>query len=281
MFDALRELIEFKGEDDWKAFKKWAKANEQSFSSWHFARNGTRMWNIWWNKQEAEERARLEKKFSYKRKKYHCTVCGKSKSEEKFHSFERMEVSGLRACVYVRTGNGKCKDCFEGERAERKRASEEHRKELRARWYQDHKSEVSEKQRKRRHSDAEKDKAWKASHKEQINQHIRERKQADPVYKLKCQARTMIYQSFARTGNVKQERCESIVGLTIDNFIDYLRGTYEKTYGKEWDGVEAVHIDHIIPLATAQSEEDVKRLCHYSNLQLLTAQDNLKKGSKV
>ena len=171
--------------------------------------------------------------------------------------------------------------CIQKCKEERKARSEQHKKELRARWYQEHKAEILAKRKNNRKYNAQKDKEWKDTHKEQINQHIRERKQVDPVYKLKCQARTMIYQSFARTGNVKQERCESIVGLTIDNFITYLEGTYERNYGKQWDGVEAVHIDHIIPLATAQSAEDVKRLCHYSNLQLLTAQDNLKKGSKV
>ena len=148
-------------------------------------------------------------------------------------------------------------------------------REYQAKWYQRHKPELTEKQRKRRH-----DKAWKAAHKEQINQHIRERKQADPIYKLKCQARTTIYKSFARTGNVKLERCEKLVGLSMDEFVTYLKETYEKTYGHPWDGIEPVHIDHIVPLATAQSEEDVMRLCHYTNLQLLTAQDNLAKGSK-
>ena len=47
-----------------------------------------------------------------------------------------------------------------------------------------------------------------------------------------------------------------------------------------YDNKEKVHIDHIIPLATAKTEEDVIKLCHYTNLQLLKAKDNLKKGAK-
>ena len=42
-----------------------------------------------------------------------------------------------------------------------------------------------------------------------------------------------------------------------------------------------IHIDHIIPLAKAKTEEDVYTLCHYTNLQPLWAIDNLKKGSKI
>lgn len=149
-------------------------------------------------------------------------------------------------------------------------------REYQRKWYQRHKPELSEKQRKRRS-----DKKWKDAHKEQINLHIRERKQTDPIYKLKCQSRTMIYKSFARTGNVKSERCETIIGLPIDDFVSYLCGTFRNIYGREWDGAEAVQIDHIIPLATATTAEEVLRLCHYTNLRLLTAEDNQRKGAKL
>lgn len=202
---------------------------------------------------------------------FHCCICGRSDL-------------AYGQILWATDGSGRtyCRSssCSEKFKEIRKRESEENRKELRAKWYQDHKEEVLAKQRERRRYDSEKDKAWKAAHKEQINQHIRERKQADPIYKLKCQARTTIYKSFARTGNVKSERCEKLVGLSMDEFVTHLKETYEKTYGHSWDGIEPVHIDHIVPLATAQNEEDVMRLCHYTNLQLLTAQDNLAKGSK-
>lgn len=201
-----------------------------------------------------------------------CCICGKSGNR----SDEFLYIGDYRG-IDICCKNPVCAEkCREG----RKRKSEAHRKDLRSKWYQEHKEEVLAKQRERRKYNSEKDKAWKTAHREQINQHIRERKQTDLVYKLKCQARTTIYQSFARTGNVKRERCEDITGISIDGLVEHLTHTYETTYGKAWDGVSPVHIDHIIPLATAQSEDDVIRLCHYTNLQLLTAQDNLKKGSK-
>lgn len=125
----------------------------------------------------------------------------------------------------------------------------------------------------------ESQKKYRDNHRQQINQYVRERKKADPVFKLECQARNTVYQSFARTGNVKPNRCEDVTGLSIDGLCTYLVGTYKDNYGVEWDGNEPVHIDHIVPLATAKTEEDVIRLCHYTNLQLLTAKDNLKKGS--
>lgn len=41
------------------------------------------------------------------------------------------------------------------------------------------------------------------------------------------------------------------------------------------------HLDHIIPLATAETEEEIIRLNHYTNFQPLWAFDNLSKGSKI
>lgn len=39
-----------------------------------------------------------------------------------------------------------------------------------------------------------------------------------------------------------------------------------------------IHIDHIIPFYAAKSEEELIELAHYTNLQPLWKEDNLKKG---
>ena len=49
-----------------------------------------------------------------------------------------------------------------------------------------------------------------------------------------------------------------------------------------WDriGVD-IHIDHIVPLATAKTEGDVIALNHYTNLRPCWAHVNLSKSDKI
>jgi hypothetical protein len=49
-------------------------------------------------------------------------------------------------------------------------------------------------------------------------------------------------------------------------------------------GYSGWHVDHIIPVASVKSESDIeqiKRVCHYTNLRPLWAKDNLSKGAKL
>ena len=103
----------------------------------------------------------------------------------------------------------------------------------------------------------------------------------DNIYKFKKQIRKVIYQSFTRKHFTKNSNTEKIVGCKIEELIEYLLNTYKENYGVDYDSNIKIHIDHIIPLATAKTEEEVIKLCHYTNLQLLKAEDNLHKGAKL
>jgi hypothetical protein len=72
-------------------------------------------------------------------------------------------------------------------------------------------------------------------------------------------------------------------------FFDYSHNTLKKhienqfTKGMSWGNIlnGQIHIDHIIPLATAKNKEDLLMLCFYRNLQPLWAKDNMAKKAKI
>ncbi len=94
--------------------------------------------------------------------------------------------------------------------------------------------------------------------------------------------RSLIYDSFKRgtNGNFKKSLpTENILGCSIEFFMNHLQSKFSngmtfKNHG-EW------HIDHIIPISSAKTEEEVYLLSHYTNFQPLWSKDNLKKKNNI
>lgn len=107
------------------------------------------------------------------------------------------------------------------------------------------------------------------------------KRRKEKLYKFKDRIRANIKISFIKKGKAKSKKTEEILGISLQEFYQYLLKTFYKNYGYEWDGIEEVHIDHIIPLHTAKTEEEIINLCYYKNLQLLKAKDNLSKSDKL
>ena len=156
-------------------------------------------------------------------------------------------------------------------------------------YKQEHKDEISDynkqynvlnndaiKQYKKEYHKANRDKE-----NEYAKAHNKTRRANDPYYKLKVQLRHLIYHSLERKGYSKDTSTFKIIGTDYNTFYNHLLETYKNNYGCEWDGKTKVHIDHITPLATATTEQEIIKLCNYKNLQLLKEQDNLLKGDKL
>ena len=101
----------------------------------------------------------------------------------------------------------------------------------------------------------------------------------DDFYKFKRLIRDCVLKSFKRTNHRKSSYAKEIIGINFDEAWKYLKETWKKNYGTDYNG-EPYHIDHIVPLSTAKTEEEVIRLCHYTNLQLLKPEDNLEKSDR-
>ena len=78
----------------------------------------------------------------------------------------------------------------------------------------------------------------------------------------------------------KKNKTFDIVGCSPEFLKEYFEKQF--TEGMSWELMgQHIHIDHIIPLSSANTEEEMYELCHYTNLQPLWAKDNLKKGNKI
>lgn len=157
-------------------------------------------------------------------------------------------------------------------------------------WYMNNAEHVKEYNKKYREEHKEEirlaNKKWKENNKDKIKKIQKkdyETRRNNPLLRFKDTIRNMIGESFRKYGYVKNKKTEKILGCNLNDFVNYLIQTYENNYNEkwEWEYLNKVHIDHIVPLSTAKSEDEVIKLCHYTNLQLLKAKDNLSKGNKL
>lgn len=110
--------------------------------------------------------------------------------------------------------------------------------------------------------------------------YIKNRKQVDCLFKLIINTRSLLNTSFKRYKYRKNSKTATILGCSFEFLQKHLVNSALTNYGFYlYD--ELYHIDHIIPLSSASTEEEILELNHYSNLQLLYPKDNLTKGDKL
>lgn len=130
-------------------------------------------------------------------------------------------------------------------------------------------------------------KKWKLANPEKNKQsqlnYVKKKLKSDPFYKMKHNIRTTINSNLRKNGYSKKSRTYQILGCTFEEFKIYLESKFEPWMNWEnrgnWNGLPnsintAWDIDHIIPLSSATTEEDLIRLNHYSNLQPLCSYTN-------
>lgn len=101
----------------------------------------------------------------------------------------------------------------------------------------------------------------------------------DELFAAKERIRGLIRASLSGRGYKKRTKTESILGCTYAEFKAHIERQFLPNM--TWENRHLWHIDHITPLSTAKTEEDVMALNHVSNLRPLWADDNMSKGDKV
>lgn len=106
-----------------------------------------------------------------------------------------------------------------------------------------------------------------------------DRRKNDTLYAFSIGVRSLVSKSFRERGYSKTSKSQEIIGCDWESLKSHIENQFVD--GMSWDNRNQWHIDHIVPLASAKTPEDVVRLNHYSNLRPLWAIDNLKKGAKI
>lgn len=109
----------------------------------------------------------------------------------------------------------------------------------------------------------------------------RKKYKEDGLFRLKTQLRKSVNRYFKQTE--KSKKTFEIVGCTPSYLKEYVEGKFESwmTWDNYGYGKNKWVIDHIKPLSSANNKQELYLLCHYTNLQPLSWEDNMKKSDKI
>jgi len=121
---------------------------------------------------------------------------------------------------------------------------------------------------------------YSRNHKKERNEQRRIRRNKDIHYKILCNLRSRLNKSIRN--HLKSSSTLNIIGCSIEQLKQHLESQFVK--GMSWKnyGYRGWHIDHIRPCASfdLSKPEEQKKCFHYSNLQPLWAEENMRKSSK-
>ena len=184
-----------------------------------------------------------------------CNKCKKSKSKKDFYN-DRERKDGL---------SYSCKSCRSKYNKEYQKQNKEQIQKQRKEYRIKNRAEVLKQK-----------KQYYENNKEQIQKRQKEyeksRRKSDPLYRCITNTRALISHSFSNQNVSKKSKTFEILGCSPKWFYEFwLEEKYNPPHS---------HLDHIVPASLARDEQEVMLLNHYSNFQVLSASDNVKKGNR-
>ena len=110
---------------------------------------------------------------------------------------------------------------------------------------------------------------------------LQKRRDEDAQYRVKMALHVRLYDAVKRQKGTKSSKTSELLGCTVEDLRLFLEAEF--TEGMTWENYGKWHIDHIRPCASFNLEnpEEQKKCFHWTNLQPLWAQDNIRKGAKI
>lgn len=117
---------------------------------------------------------------------------------------------------------------------------------------------------------------------EWYREYVKKRARLDPAFKISRYLRARMSKAIINQKAYKSNKTFELIGATSDFVREHLESQFKP--GMTWDnyGLHGWHIDHIRPCASFDltDPEQQKQCFHYTNLQPLWAEENLRKGDK-
>jgi hypothetical protein len=127
----------------------------------------------------------------------------------------------------------------------------------------------------------ERDRKWGEANREYRNAKYRASYSSSTLKRLKKNLRNRLV--VAVKSNYQHTSAVGDLGCSIEEFKKYIEEQFEEGMG--WDNWGRIgsnklcwNIDHIKPISLATSEEELKKLVHYTNMRPLWAVENIRKG---
>lgn len=150
-------------------------------------------------------------------------------------------------------------------------------KDTRKKWENLNKDKINQRRRERVNNYTEEE---YIIFRDKINNHKKQKLIENPILKLKNNISTRINIALKSINESKKSKTLEILGCGIQDFKNHIEdqfdvwmnwdnyGKYNGEFNYGWD------IDHKIPLSSAEKEEDIIRLNHYTNLRPLCSKIN-------
>lgn len=183
--------------------------------------------------------------------------------------------------VYRQQNKEKLKEYYQNHYENNKEQKTEYQKE----YYKNNKNKLKDYQQAYNLENRDKIKHRQTKYREQnqnkINYYFKKRKKDDIQFRIASNLRARI--SKALTNNIKRGSVIKDLGCSVCELKQYLESKFQPGMCWENYGLYGWHIDHIIPLSSFDltDQEQFLKACHYSNLQPLWAEENLKKSNKM
>lgn len=209
--------------------------------------------------------------------KYRAANREKIAEAKKVYAQANKEKIAEKGRAYRRANSEKCRA--------RTKAYMDANKDRRKAYRQANAEQIAKREKAYREKNKDRISARHAAHRRKIRHKINEyqnrRYNQDPLFRLRVTYRTRILDAMRRGGYTKRSKTSSLLGCDLATFKSHLESLFQP--GMTWEnrGRYGWHVDHVIPLATAKTQEDIERLCHYTNTQPLWAEDNHSKGCKI